>query len=73
MSACLDRTRDAAGYLTNDGTTGFAYDALGRLTGTSATGQTRNYAYSLSIMEVREAGPADSYAYWQRAFPSTCR
>jgi RHS repeat-associated protein len=39
-------TYDAAGNLTGDGTTTYGYDALGRLTGTSATGQARNYAYN---------------------------
>jgi RHS repeat-associated protein len=39
-------TYDAAGNLTNDGTTSYAFDALGRLTGTTATGQTRSYGYN---------------------------
>ena len=39
-------TFDAAGNLRNDGTTSYGFDALGRLTGTTATGQTRNYAYN---------------------------
>jgi YD repeat-containing protein len=33
----------AAGNLTSDDTTTYHYDALGRLTGKSATGQARNY------------------------------
>ena len=39
-------TYDAAGNLTNDGTTTYGYDALGRLTGTTAGSQSRNYAYN---------------------------
>jgi len=36
---------DTAGNLTSDGTTSYAFDALGRLTGTAAGSQNRNYAY----------------------------
>ena len=39
-------TYDAAGNLTSDGTTSYAFDALGRLTGTAAGSQNRNYAYN---------------------------
>src|ERR1039457_7182328 len=39
-------TYDAAGNLTNDGVTSYGFDALGRLTGTTALGQTRGYAYN---------------------------
>ncbi len=38
-------TYDAAGNLTTDGTATYAYDALGRLTGTTAGSDNRNYAY----------------------------
>jgi YD repeat-containing protein len=37
---------DAAGNLVSDGTTSYSFDALGRLSGTSATGQTRSYGYN---------------------------
>jgi YD repeat-containing protein len=39
-------TYDAAGNLTGDGTTTYGFDALGRLTGNSSIGRTRNYAYN---------------------------
>ncbi len=38
-------TYDAAGNLTTDGTATYAYDALGRLTGTTADSDNRDYAY----------------------------
>ena len=39
-------TYGADGNLTNDGTTSYGLDVLRCLTGTTATGQTRNYAYN---------------------------
>jgi hypothetical protein len=37
-------TYDAGGNLTSDGASSYGFDALGRLTGTTAPGQTRGYA-----------------------------
>jgi YD repeat-containing protein len=39
-------TYDAAGNLTNDGTTSYGYDATNDLTGTTTTGQSRAYTYN---------------------------
>jgi YD repeat-containing protein len=54
-----------AGNLTGDGTTTYGYDALGRLTGTSASGQARNYAYNGDGTLVSASANGTSTAYTQ--------
>jgi YD repeat-containing protein len=55
---------DAAGNLTNDGTTSYAFDALGRLTGTTAGSQDRNYGYNGdgTLVSASINGMSTSYA-----------
>lgn len=57
-------TYDNAGNLQSDGTTTYTFDALSRLTGTSATGQTRAYAYNGdgTLVSATVNGTATSYA-----------
>ena len=58
-------TYDAAGNLTSDGTSTYGFDALGRLTGTSATGQTRNYAYNGDGVLASSVANSTSTSYTQ--------
>jgi YD repeat-containing protein len=57
-------TYDGAGNLTSDGATTYTYDALGRLTATSATGQSRAYAYNGdgTLVSATINGTTTSYA-----------
>ncbi|HWE64939.1 MAG TPA: hypothetical protein VHB98_24760 [Chloroflexota bacterium] len=57
---------DPAGNLTSDGsTTYYSYDALNRLTGTTATGQTRSYGYNGDGTLVSRTANGTSTTYTQ--------
>jgi hypothetical protein len=58
-------TYDAAGNLTNDGTTSYAYDALHRQVGTTTGGQTTTYDLTgAGLLRTRNDGPSSTdYGY----------